>query len=213
MGVLKPFGGAGRGSREKVGQPRMQSLEAYAKDIQEAVCATDVRIDEKTVSGDEAVAHVVSLLRKTEDSGGKVFIIGNGGSAGIASHTAIDLLKVVGVPAMTLTDGAQLTCLANDIGYELVYSIPIEKLGHSSDVLIAISSSGKSQNIQNGIGAAQAKKMTVITFTGFASDNPIRTLGDISFYTNAESYGVVELAHQVILHAVIDQAQEVLLKE
>jgi len=123
---------------------------------------------------------------------------------GIATHMAVDFSKTGGMRAMSLGDGAVLTCLGNDIGYENVFARQIEWHGRAGDVLIAISSSGKSPNILNGVRAARQYGATVVTFSGFRDDNPLRQQGDVNFYVRATEYGFVEVAHQAILHAILD---------
>jgi D-sedoheptulose 7-phosphate isomerase len=105
---------------------------------------------------------------------------------------------------MAFGDGAVLTCLGNDLGYENVFARQIEWHGRAGDVLIAISSSGKSPNILNGVQAARSQGGTIVTFSGFREDNPLRKAGDVNFYVRAMEYGFVEVAHQAILHAILD---------
>ena len=130
--------------------------------------------------------------------------IGNGGSASIASHQAIDYLKNGGIRALALNDSAALTCLSNDCGYAEVFAKQIEKHGRSGDMLVAISSSGQSDNILHAVEAARARRMTVVTFSGFNPDNPLRSLGDVNFYVDSDQYGFVELAHLTLIHAILD---------
>ena len=133
-------------------------------------------------------------------------LIGNGGSAGIAGHMAIDFAKNGGVRAITFNDASSLTCLGNDMGYDQVFAQQIKMQGLSGDVLIAISSSGKSPNILRGVEAASAIGCTVITLSGFTPDNPLRRAGALNFYVPAQIYGFVETGHQTILHAILDTA-------
>jgi len=107
-------------------------------------------------------------------------------------------------PCDAFGDGAVLTCLGNDFGYADVFSRQIEWHGGAGDLLIAISSSGASPNILNGVLAARSKGSRVVTFSGFREDNPLRQTGDINFYVRAQEYGFVELAHQSLLHAMLD---------
>ena len=129
---------------------------------------------------------------------------GLGGSAAIASHVVIDLNKAAGVRAVALNDPAALTCLANDLSYQEVFATQIAWHGRPGDVLVAISSSGKSINILQAVEAARAARMRVVTFSGFRGDNPLRLSGDLNFYVPSDRYGFVELAHQILLHAVTD---------
>lgn len=134
----------------------------------------------------------------------RAFFIGNGGSAAIASHAAIDFWKNGGIRAQCFNEAAQLTCLANDFGYERVFSEAIKMFVRSGDVLFAISSSGKSPNITNAVQEALRHDCFVVTFSGFSSRNHLRTLGHINFYVPSDAYGFVELSHQIIIHAILD---------
>lgn len=153
---------------------------------------------------DEAINAVIVLIRQQSAIGKKVIIVGNGGSASIASHAAIDFFNNGGIRALTFNDAALLTCISNDYGYPQVFARPISCFADEGDVLIAISSSGKSENILNAVKAAADLKMRVITLSGFESSNPLRRLGEYNFYVASHSYGYVEVAHQLILHTVSD---------
>lgn len=137
-------------------------------------------------------------------AGGTVFFIGNGGSAGIASHMAIDFTKNGGIRALAFNDGAYLTCLGNDLGFERVFAKPLEMHARPGDVLIAISSSGRSANILNGVEAARARGCSVITFSGFGAENPLRGRGDLNFYLASNEYGFVEIGHLALIHTILD---------
>jgi D-sedoheptulose 7-phosphate isomerase len=153
---------------------------------------------------DAAFVEVCNLCHAAHDNGKKIMFIGNGGSMGIATHMAVDFSKAGGIRATAFGDGAVLTCLGNDIGYENVFARQIEWHGLAGDVLIAISSSGKSPNILNGVQAARSRGAKIVTFSGFSHDNPLRKQGDVNFYVRATEYGFVEVAHQAILHAILD---------
>ncbi|MDP2921161.1 MAG: SIS domain-containing protein [Candidatus Omnitrophota bacterium] len=146
----------------------------------------------------------ISAVKKASKSGKKIIFIGNGGSASIASHMAIDFWKNGRMKAVSFNDPAQLTCLANDYGYEYVFEKPIEFFGEEGDVLVAISSSGKSENIIKGVKAALAKKIQVITMSGFTKDNLLRKMGSLNFFVPSDSYGFVEIIHGAICHCVLD---------
>ena len=153
---------------------------------------------------DDACVRVCNLCHDSHDSGGKVMFIGNGGSMGIAAHMAVDFSKNGGLRSMALGDSAVLTCLSNDFGYHDVFARQIEWHGNAFDVLVAISSSGESPNILKGVRAAGLKGSRIVTFSGFREDNPLRRMGDVNFYVRAREYGFVELAHQSLLHAMLD---------
>ena len=162
----------------------------------------------KALPVQEALAVVMKNVIKRAAAGNKVLFVGNGGSAAIASHMAIDFWKNGSVRSLSFNDPAQLTCLSNDLGYERVFSAPIEMFAEKRDVLIAISSSGRSSNIINAVKSADKKKCWVVTLSGFKPDNPLRTLGDMNFYIPNQSYGIVELAHSVICHYILDTIME-----
>lgn len=130
--------------------------------------------------------------------------IGNGGSAAIASHMANDFTKNAGLPGICFNDGAALTCMGNDFGYEQVFSKQIEFHARPGSVLFAISSSGSSKNILRGVEAARAKGCAVVTMSGFSPSNPLRALGDVNFYLNSSDYGLVEVGHTALIHAVVN---------
>ncbi len=136
--------------------------------------------------------------------GNKLMFIGNGGSAAIASHMAIDFSKNGQMPAMCFNDGAALTCLGNDYGYEEVFAQQLHFHAHRGDVLVAISSSGKSQNILRAVDVAQQIGCSIITLSGFGADNPLRSLGEVNFYVALSDYGLVEVAHTALIHAVVE---------
>lgn len=158
----------------------------------------------KAVSLDKAVASIVNLAATQNKKGKKAMLIGNGGSASIASHIATDLLKNANIAAVAFNDPSLLTCLSNDLGYEYVFQKPIEILARSGDVLFAISSSGKSVNILNAARIAKEKKCFIVTFSGFDKENPLRLMGTINFYVPSFSYGYVEIIHLAACHLIAD---------
>ena len=97
-----------------------------------------------------------------------------------------------------------MTCISNDHGYEEVFRKPLNTLLRKEDLLVVISSSGKSQNIINACATAIEKEVPLITLSGFRSDNPLRKLGDLNLYLEALDYGLVEMGHFFLMHTVID---------
>jgi D-sedoheptulose 7-phosphate isomerase len=137
--------------------------------------------------------------------GTKAILVGNGGSAAIASHHANDFGRNAGLRAIAFNDGALITCLANDYGYEEAFAQAVRLHGDSGDALIAISSSGKSPNILHAVLEARKRGIFTITFSGFAADNPLLSLGHLNFHVPSESYGIVETAHLLLLHAFVER--------
>jgi D-sedoheptulose 7-phosphate isomerase len=141
---------------------------------------------------------------KAQADGNKMILIGNGGSAAIASHQAIEYLKNGGIRALALNDGASLTALANDFGYANVFAEQLKMIGQRGDLLIAISSSGQSTNILKGVEVARKHGITVVTFSGFKPDNLLRGKGNVNFYVASDQYGFVEIAHHALIQAILD---------
>lgn len=152
----------------------------------------------------EAMTSVIEMARRAQATGHTLLFVGNGGSAGIASHSAIDYTKAGDLRALALNDGAALTCLGNDLGYEQVFAYQVRAHGRPGDVLIAISSSGRSPSILNAVAAAREQGMAVVTLSGFAPDNALRRSGDVNFYVASDHYGMVEISHLAICHAMLD---------
>ena len=152
-----------------------------------------------------ALSQVKLALVKACENGKKIIIVGNGGSAAIASHFSVDITKNAGIRCVNFNEPGLITCFSNDYGYENWVAKAVEFYGDEGDVLIAISSSGRSRNIMNGCKAAREKRFSsVITFSGFESDNPFRQLGDINLWVDSKAYNFVENIHQLWLLAVVD---------
>jgi D-sedoheptulose 7-phosphate isomerase len=173
-------------------------------DLGPNVIATKSPVDRCSLA--EAFDWAVSRVKFTRDAGGKIIFIGNGGSAAIASHMAIDYSKNGGFPALAFNDAASLTCLANDLGYDQVFAHHVNTLGREEDMLIAISSSGQSKSILNAVAKAREKSMPVLTLSGFGDNNPLLLLGDVNLFVPSAAYGFVEITHLTLCHAILDIA-------
>jgi len=141
---------------------------------------------------------------EAHNAGNKIMFVGNGGSAGICSHLAVDFSKNGGLRAMAFNDPSALTCLGNDLGYENVFAKQIEFHARAGDLLVAISSSGRSPNILNAVKAARTANCKLVTFSGLTEDNDLRSAGDINFFVRSKEYGFVEVAHLALCHAFLD---------
>lgn len=153
---------------------------------------------------EEACEWVRDCAHKAHDGGNKLMFVGNGGSSAIASHLAIDYSKNGRLRSMAFNDAAALTCLGNDLGYEQVFSAQVDLHARPGDLLVAISSSGRSPNILGAALAAREVGTTIATFSGFSEDNELRSLGDVNFFVPSAEYGFVEVAHLALCHAILD---------
>lgn len=182
------------------------SLAARAAQFQTllAVCEfTDSR--QARLAGDDGILHAMQLLRQARERGSSVYIVGNGGSAGVASHATTDFVNVAKLRAQTIHDSSILTCMSNDYGYENGFARILAQLARPGDVLVAISSSGKSQNIRNAADTVRQNGGTVLTLSGFDRDNPLRRLGELNVWLDSRDYGFVEIGHQFVLHNIADR--------
>ncbi|MFA5844067.1 MAG: SIS domain-containing protein [Coriobacteriia bacterium] len=165
------------------------------------ICVRDVLDDP---AQRDALVECVRIIEATRGSGATVFLVGNGGSAAIAEHMTIDLTKNAGLRAMAFSGTPTITTLANDYGYEHAFAQALDRYARPGDVLIAISSGGTSRNILNTVAVARRIGMTVLTFSGFDPDNPLRAAGDVNVYVDSKAYGYVEMAHNLLIHYVND---------
>ncbi len=112
------------------------------------------------------ITRAARMLAETFEAGNQVFICGNGGSAADASHMAAELIAA-GLPATALTtDTSVITATANDFGYQFVFSKQLESLAVEGDLLVAISTSGRSRNVLAAVDYALANKIQVVALTG-----------------------------------------------
>jgi len=149
----------------------------------------------------EAVAICVSALR----NGRKILFAGNGGSAADAQHWAGELVSRFyydrpGLPAIALTtDSSILTAIGNDYGYDYVFARQVEALGQSGDVLVAISTSGRSKNILRAVDAALERGLAVIGFTG-AAGGDLAARSSLCFRIPSDETPRIQEGHEFIGH-------------
>jgi len=160
--------------------------------------------NEISKANNEEMLSISRSIREVNNNLGKVIIVGNGGSAAIASHISVDLTKAANIRSINFNEPSLLTCLANDYGYENWVEKAIEFYADKNDILILISSSGQSKNIINGATKAKEMKLPLITLSGFMENNPLRSMGDINLWVASSNYNVVETTHQVWLLSIVD---------
>lgn len=151
----------------------------------------------------------IDMFLEARSAAKKIMLVGNGGSSSVVSHVQNDLCKAVGARAMVFTEQPLLTALANDEGYGSVFEKPIELWADPGDVVVTVSSSGKSENIVRALKAALKMDCRIITLSGFSPQNPSRNSGDLNFYVPSDLYGIVETAHMAIMHFLTDRAMTV----
>ena len=173
-------------------------LDKYFDDFKELININSDEIKKKLIS-------LKKIFITTKQNKKKILIFGNGGSAAIASHFSIDLTKNAKIRCTNYNESDLITCFSNDYGYERWVEMAIKYYGNKGDVLIVISSSGKSKNIINGCIAAKKKKfLKIITLTGHSMNNPVKKLGDINLWINSKAYNYIENIHQFWLLSLVD---------
>ena len=171
---------------------------AYAAETTRAASSVDAA----------AVARAAAILLDAYTRGATVFSCGNGGSASIANHLQCDHTKTVGKSTdlrprvMSLSVNVEvLTAIANDHAYEDVFTHQLRSQSRPGDVLVAVSSSGRSANIVTALSWARDHGLRTISLTGF-DGGEARTIADVSIHVSGTNYGVIEDLHQAIMHAL-----------
>ena len=172
-----------------------QWLSEYFERYRQSLFGSDVRLQ---------LIELKDLIQAARDAGRKVIIAGNGGSAAIAGHCAVDFTKNAGIRCINFNEADLITCFANDYGYERWLEKALEFYADRGDILILISSSGKSPNMVNAARYACANGLNVVTFTGFSEDNSLKKLGVLNLWVDSHAYNIVEMTHQIWLLAVCD---------
>lgn len=185
----------------------MPQFTDWIHQLSQAMLQTQCRKSGELIDLEQGFEAAAQELKDTGRRNGSIWWIGNGGSAAICSHLSQDVLNKLQIKSQPISDHSLLTCMANDFGYEEVYSRPLETLGEKGDLLIAISSSGNSANILNALKRAQEKGMRTLTLSAFKEDNALwNSPADVAFYLPTELYGQAESGHEALLHAVIEVA-------
>jgi D-sedoheptulose 7-phosphate isomerase len=159
-------------------------------------------------------AVIIAALR----SGNKLLIIGNGGSAADAQHIAAEIIgrykqNRPGYAAMALTtDTSALTAIANDYGFEQVFARQVEGLGQRGDVLLALSTSGRSPNILAALRIARDRGLVTIGFTGSKGES-LGALCDHLLVSPSEDTPVVQQIHLTIAHGICDEIEQTMMRE
>jgi D-sedoheptulose 7-phosphate isomerase len=149
------------------------------------------------------VSKIVNLKKES-----KIILAGNGGSASIASHTAVDFTKILKVRAINFNEANLITCFSNDYGYEKWVAKAFEAYASKNDIAIFISSSGESKNILRACKYAKKKGIYTVTLTGFKKKNKLSLLGNLNFWVNSKKYNHVENVHQILLLSTLDYISE-----
>ena len=150
------------------------------------------------------VFNFIKLCKQIKKNKKKIVIVGNGGSAAIASHFSVDMTKVGGIRCINFNESDLLTCFSNDYGYENWVVNALKFYADRGDMVILISSSGKSKNIVNAAKYSKNNGLKLITFSWFSKNNSINKLGHINFHVQSKNYNHIENIHQFLLLTAVD---------
>lgn len=150
------------------------------------------------------IKYIKERIKKVKKYKKKIIIFGNGGSASIASHFNVDLNNAAKINCISLNDPSLITCYSNDYGYESWVQKCLERCMNKKDIVILISSSGKSMNMIKAGKFVKRKKNLLITFTGFHKKNQLKKIGDLNVWVDSRKYNYIENIHQFILLSIVD---------
>jgi phosphoheptose isomerase len=161
----------------------------------------------KTIES-ESLDRAAAVLLEAYQRGARMFSCGNGGSAAIANHIQCDHVKNIRTTSdlsphvLSLSTNVELlTAVANDMGYENVFVYQLQAQSEPGDVLVAVSSSGRSPNIVRALTWARDNGLRTIAITGF-DGGEARTVAEVSIHAECTNYGIIEDLHQAIMHAL-----------
>lgn len=173
-------------------------MKNYIKNYLESFSQTLVKYDKKDF------LKIIKIFKVIKKNKKKVILVGNGGSAAIASHVSVDLTKLCKIRAVNFNEADLLTCFSNDYGYDNWIQKALSFYADRGDLVICISSSGESKNIINGAKFAKKIGCKVVTLTGFNKLNNVKKIGNINLWINSKNYNFVEMTHQIWLLSMVD---------
>jgi phosphoheptose isomerase len=161
---------------------------------------------------DAQVAKAVDLMEQCLRAGNKLLVCGNGGSAADASHFATEFVVRFmkdrpAYPAICLAgDGGLLTAAGNDLGFDEIFARQVAAFGLPGDVLICLTTSGKSKNVERALQEAKARRLKTIAFLGRDGGSTIG-MADIDLLVRGDSTARIQEAHQLLLHVLCETVE------
>lgn len=187
---------------------RYESADAFGRHYTEQLARALDTVDPSELD------RAAKIINTAHDDGYAMFACGNGGSASIANHLQCDHVKGVRVGTgllarvQSLSTNVELfSAIANDVGYDAVFEYQLQSQARTGDVLIAISSSGRSPNIIRALEWANANGLSTIALTGFDGE-PARSLASVAIHVDTRNYGLVEDAHQACMHLLAQYVRQ-----
>jgi len=158
------------------------------------------------------ISRAAEMIEQCLRSGNKLLVCGNGGSASDAAHFATELVvrfakERRAYPAICLTgDGGLLTAAANDYGFDEIFARQVAAFGVPGDVLICLTTSGKSKNVQRALEEAKSRKLKTVAFLGRDGGSTIR-LADVDLLVASDSTARIQEAHKLLLHVLCETVE------
>jgi len=152
-----------------------------------------------TVTLEQGLEKLCAVTRTAADAHARMYILGNGASNALASAMSLEFVQNAGIDAVSFTSSAYLTAMSNDEGGGRLFTCALEHSLRPADMLVAISSSGKSKNILNALQLASSRGCRTVTFTAMQRDNPASIAGDMNFYVPINTYSGAEIAHYTLM--------------
>ncbi len=181
-------------------------FQEYTNYIAEKFGATEVTLRDGTaVTPDEGIARWIQAAKQIRDEKhGTLWFIGNGASATISEHMALDAMKAGRLKTASCSETSYLTAICNDVPGDELFAFKLDRQFTADDMLITTSSSGNSPNVVRAIEVCRAKGGFVVTLSAMHPDNKTRALGDLNFYVPAATYGFAEVCHAALMHCWLD---------
>ena len=146
----------------------------------------------------------IDMILSIKKQNNKIIIVGNGGSAAMASHVSVDLTKMCKIRTLNFNEADLLTCFSNDYGYENWVQKALSFYADKGDLVVCISSSGNSKNIINGAKFAKKIGCKVVTLTGFSKQNKVKKIGHVNLWVESKNYNFIEMTHHTWLLSIVD---------
>jgi len=182
------------------------TLKNYTDEIAAHLLETVVtRLDGTAVGQSDALEEWIRLSKAVRDNhAGLLWFIGNGASATISEHMALDAMKAGRFKTGSCSETSYLTAICNDVSSDDLFAFKLDRQFSSADMLITTSSSGSSPNVIKAIEICRAKGGTIVTLSAMNPGNKSRELGDLNFFVPAKTYGLAEVCHTALLHCWLD---------
>ena len=176
----------------------------YVVELQNFLKSCQSSFKGEEISVDQAMEIWADETHRIYKNDNCIFFIGNGASATMAEHFGFDAMQNGKLKTFNFAETSYLTAISNDLSYEELFLLKLNRFGKTGDMLVSISSSGNSPNIVNAITYAKDKGLFTITLSAMKADNHSISHGDLTFYVPAQTYGLAESAHSAILHCWLD---------